>query len=348
MMSGDEPMVDSKANRRRFMAHGILGAVGLTAVGNRDETFLLAAVQDDAAAQSKKQMRGIPESSLPTGKIGNVTISRLILGCNLVSGYVHGRDLTYMSSLVKAYNNEAKVFQTLELAQQCGINTMVVSPIIWPTIVKYNRHRSNKIQTLVNFSYDGDKAKTGDEIKSSIDKGATLVYLHGECADLAVMNGRGDLLGEAIDLARGFGVPVGIGSHSLEVPIACEKSKVTPDFYVKTLHSDRYWSATPKENRKEWCWYKGLSSDHGEFCDNMWCLDAEKTASFMETVEKPWVAFKVMAAGAISPRMAFAHAFRHGADFVLAGMFDFEIETDVKIAIECLQNVGSRKRPWRT
>ena len=54
----------------------------------------------------------------------------------------------------------------------------------------------------------------------------------------------------------------------------------------------------------------------------------------METVEKPWVAFKVMAAGAITPRMAFPYAYRNGADFVIAGMFDFQVETDVKIAIE--------------
>ena len=39
----------------------------------------------------------------------------------------------------------------------------------------------------------------------------------------------------------------------------------------------------------------------------------------LETVEKPWVAFKVMAAGAIHPRVGFHYAFRGGADFVIAG-----------------------------
>ena len=45
--------------------------------------------------------------------------------------------------------------------------------------------------------------------------------------------------------------------------------------------------------------------------------------------------------------MAFPYAYRHGADFVIAGMFDFQIETDVMIAVESLQQLGSRKRPWR-
>jgi len=39
--------------------------------------------------------------NLPAGKIGNVTISRLICGGNLVSGYAHSRDLIYVSPLLK-------------------------------------------------------------------------------------------------------------------------------------------------------------------------------------------------------------------------------------------------------
>ena len=58
------------------------------------------------------------------------------------------------------------------------------------------------------------------------------------------------------------------------------------------------------------------------------------------------MAFKVMAAGAIPPRMAFSNAYRHGADFVIAGMFDFQVESDVKIAIENVDESHSRKRPW--
>ena len=85
----------------------------------------------------------------------------------------------------------------------------------------------------------------------------------------------------------------------------------------------------------------------GRFHDNMWCLDAEKTAAFMHTVEKPWVAFKVMAAGAIHPQMAFSFAYRNGADFIVAGMFDFHVEQDAKIAINDVPKFKNRARPWR-
>ena len=66
----------------------------------------------------------------------------------------------------------------------------------------------------------------------------------------------------------------------------------------------------------------------------------------METVDKPWVAFKVMAAGALSPRHALPYAYRNGADFVIAGMFDFQIEMDVKIAIDSLKKAADRTRTW--
>ena len=70
-------------------------------------------------------------------------------------------------------------------------------------------------------------------------------------------------------------------------------------------------------------------------------------ADFMKTVEKPWIAFKVMAAGAIPPKNAFQYAFENGADHVLAGMFDFEIAEDASIVKTVMANI-KRTRPWRS
>ena len=78
-----------------------------------------------------------------------------------------------------------------------------------------------------------------------------------------------------------------------------------------------------------------------------WCKDSVETASVIKEVKKPWIAFKVMAAGVIPPANAFKYACEKGSDFILAGMFDFEIDEDVKIARDILANLPTRDRPWR-
>jgi hypothetical protein len=340
-----------KTDRRCFLVRGVLGAAGIgAACGSIEENILAAAIQDGTAQtrQSEKPKTDIPPGALPCGKIRDVSLSRLFIGGNLIGGWAHSRDLMYASTLFKAYNTEAKVFETLELAQACGINTIQLDPACWGPVTKYNQSRSTPIQTMVCVPLIADKAKMDEAIKRQVDLGATLVYSHGGSTDAHMMNGGDlDVIGQLVDLIKAQGVPAGVGGHSLNMPIACEENKYDPDFYVKTFHMDRYWSATPEERRTEYDWMRGNASDHNANNDAMWCNNPEETAAFMETVDKPWVAFKVMAAGAIAPRHAFPYAYRNGADFIIAGMFDFQIESDVKTAIDSLKKADGRKRPWR-
>ena len=50
---------------------------------------------------------------------------------------------------------------------------------------------------------------------------------------------------------------------------------------METFDHDRYWSATPRERRKPFTEDGLRSLDHNEFHDNIFCLDAERTAGFM-------------------------------------------------------------------
>jgi len=342
--------MSEKTDRRCFLARGIAGAAGVgAATWSIEENILQGAMKTGTAKpdSARKRSVSIDPSSLPTGRIGKVTLSRLILGGNLIGGWAHSRDLMYASKLFREYNTESKIFETLELAQACGINTIQIDPRCWEPIEKYNESRTNRIQTMVCVPLIEDKTKMRDEIRKQVDRGATLVYSHGGVTDSFMMRGGSiDVIAQMVDLIKAEGVPAGVGGHSLNMPVACEKHKVDPDFYMKTFHSDRYWSATPEDHRKEYDWMRRNPNDHNANNDSMWCNNPEETAAFMETVKRPWVAFKVMAAGAIMPQIAFSYAYRHGADFVVAGMFDFQVEPDVKTAISCLQKLDRRKRPW--
>jgi hypothetical protein len=67
----------------------------------------------------------------------------------------------------------------------------------------------------------------------------------------------------------------------------------------------------------------------------------------MKKVDRPWIAYKVLAAGAIHPKDGFKFAYENGADFICAGMLDFQVREDVIIARDILQSNLNRQRPWR-
>jgi len=78
----------------------------------------------------------------------------------------------------------------------------------------------------------------------------------------------------------------------------------------------------------------------------MFCHNHEETIAFMQDVKVPWIAFKVLAAGAIPPEEGFKYAFAGGADFVCLGMFDFQIKQDVELTLKAIAEANNRKRPW--
>ena len=179
------------------------------------------------------------------------------------------------------------------------------------------------------------------EIQQQVDTGAAAIYVWGVAGRPAGQGRPRGPIAKAVELAKEHGLPVGVGGHSLQVPMACEKAQVPCDFYVKTLHSDDYPSATPKELRKEFIWLDGGKG----WYDNMWCINPEETIEFMNTVTKPWIAFKVLAAGAIVPREGFSYAFKNGADFIAVGMFDFQVKDNCELARRLIEREKTRRAP---
>ncbi len=71
------------------------------------------------------------------------------------------------------------------------------------TITKYNKSRTNKIQTIACISFFEDKTKMNDEIKRQVDLGATMLYSHGGRTDSHMMKGGTmDVIGQMVDLIK--------------------------------------------------------------------------------------------------------------------------------------------------
>jgi hypothetical protein len=317
--------------RREFVA-GSLVAAAANGVGNG-----LAKAETDA----KSTPEDATFNGMPCGFIGKAKVSRLMLGGNLIGGYMHSRDLNYVNQLFRAYVDEEKVLQTLRIAEENGVNTVFETGANF--VNKYNERFQGKMQVIPHIRAADSPRDVEDEVKRNIDAGAVAHYSWGVHTDALIKDGKIDHLKRSIEIAKKYDLPVGVGSHSLAVPMQCEEHNVPCDFYVKTLHTDNYPTATPKELRQDFMWQGGIQG----WYDNMWCIDVEKTVEFFQTVEKPWVAFKVLAAGAIRPREGLTHAFESGADFVPLGMFDFQIKEDADLAKRIIRRAQKRERPWR-
>lgn len=302
-----------------------------------------AAMISSAAGQSNEaKIEVLPNSkaTVPQGKIGKLKVSRMLLGGNLLTHYAHSRDLKYVYNLTAHYNTEQKIFETMALAEAHGVNTLVIHnpPGIIPMLMRYRYNHKGKMQWIVcpvAPIEPGMKAYT-EQVKDLVDNGIDAIYLWGVHADRLIAQGKSDLVRQAVEIAKDHGVPSGVGAHDLRVVVECEKHDVPNDFYIKTFHHHNYPTAPEPDELKE-----PISEIPG-----YWCKDPAETVEVMNKVKKPWIAFKVMAAGAIPPRDAFSYVFQNGADHTLAGMFDFEIAEDVKIVNEVLANVKNRTRPW--
>lgn len=322
--------MSKEVDRRGFIKTSVL-ASSAGVLASLEEKSLLA--QGAANAAGPKPAG----KEMPTGKIGDLKISRLIIGGNLISGFAHSRDLIYVSSLLNNYFTDEKVLDTLQIAEENGVNTAILreDDRCAKLLDRYWKERGGKLQWIAQC-YPKEDDPVGSARKA-IDRGAVAVYAHGGIGDSMVEKGRLDVLEKTVALVKQNGLPAGLAGHKLAVPMAVEKAGIGVDFYMKTLHHDEYWSATPKAERPE----QGLP-DH----DNMWATDPTETIAFMKSVKKPWIAYKTLAAGAIHPQKGFEFAFQNGADFICVGMFDYQIVEDVIIARNAISKIKDRPRPW--
>ena len=291
-----------------------------------------------------KKLKGqVPHAAIRyTDKNGNpaqMELSRLIMGGNLIGGWAHSRDLIYVSRLVKEYHTDEKIMQTLALGDKCGINAIISNPQHGRIFQMYKHEFKSNMKFISDCGIDLDFQKG---IAMSLASDFDALYCQGEITDRwaneqyddgtgKTVAQRMELIRQGLDEIRSHGKPAGIGAHKIEAIKVCVDHGLKPDFWVKTCHSHNYWSAQSETLH-----------------DNIFDYDPEETIRFMETLDKPWIAFKVLAAGAIKPEVGLEYAYRNGADYVCLGMYDFQVVDDVNIALDAFAKAQNRTRKWIT
>lgn len=282
------------------------------------------------------------KGKMPSGRIKETVLSRVMIGGNLISGFAHARDLIYVSTWLKKYFTDEKVIETLWLCEACGINTAVFR-CDEDTIRILEKYwsRGGKVRWLAQTYPEGSDITN---IKTAIDHGATGAFVMGNIADKIVFENKIDDLIRPIEYIKSQGLIAGTAAHSIRVPIVCAENGIKTDFFMKTFHHNKYWSATPLDPDNPELPEQG--PDHNQSHDNIWCMSDKITADFFMNNDTPWIAYKVLAAGAIKPEDGIRHAFSSGADFACVGMFDFQVIENTNIAYDILNSDLNRQRKW--
>jgi hypothetical protein len=332
-LSKRSPKPTCPVGRRSFLKKSLAASVAAPLIMSMEEHALVVHGETASAAAASGSA-----SNCPMGTIGSVKISRLICGGNLISGYAHSRDLIYVSNLLRAYFTDEKIMETWAMSEQHGINTMIAYPGDPRAVKIYQKYRAKggRIQYLAQLNPEKQDLKTC--VDQAVDAGASGAFLLGNIADDWARQGEVGRIGELISYIKSKKLISGVAGHELRVPTLVEQARIEPDFYMKTLHHKNYWSSQQPDQTKD------VIDNYS--IDNYWCMDPDKTIAFMKAIRRPWIAYKVLAAGAIRPEAGFRYAFEHGADFVCVGMFDFQIAQDVKVTSDMVRVFKERERPW--
>jgi hypothetical protein len=318
----------TRISRRAFVQTSLLASAAVP---------LRLSAQNSSASPEPVPVAPLPKTQMPMGKIGGQEFSRLMMGGNLIGGWTHSRDLEYVSTLARRYNTDAKIRETLELGEAHGINTINTWVMQENKALFEHWKNGGKMKWISQVRLDADGGYS--QIHRAIDEGAAGVHITGDTAESLLGRGEFDKVGETLQLIRSKKRLAGVAAHDLRVIVECEKRGLDVDFYQKTFHSLDYFSAPRKDET-------GPLGSH----DNSWCDDPLAVIEVMAKIRKPWIAFKILAAGALQSRAAFPFAFNSGADFILVGMFDWQVADDAALARRVVNIVRGpdtkRTRPW--
>ena len=248
-------------------------------------------------------------------KIGDLEITRLIVGTNPFTGKSH-LDQTVDADM-KDYFTEQRVFAMLDRCWEAGINA-VQSRGSQPIMGVIHRYREAGGKLLWLATSGKNLVTFDEELDEMMKYDPAAVCIHGELADDLYLTGNLDKLGGLLDKIRQKNVPCGICAHFPEVLAYAEEQGLKPDFYMASLYNlsqpDRSHDVNPTGERFEES-------------------DIPKMYAVIRKLSAPTIALKILGAGRRCAdqeqvQSVFVEAFQSmkPGDGVLVGMFDKYID----------------------
>jgi len=219
---------------------------------------------------------------LPTVKLGDHDVSRLICGGNPFSGNSHV-DSKLDQDMLTYYTMPA-LQAALDECWKCGINTI------------QSRGDRHQMRMMLEHRVRGGQmqwiAQTASEFRSIPGNIAAIarfepiaIYHHGTHTDNCWHSGRIDEVADIVKCIKDHGLPAGIGTHIPEVVQYAEDKGWAADFYMCCFYNlARGYKAAP-------------AVEHDAYAKDRYPPDdPDKMTAVMRQVSKPCIGFKIMAA----------------------------------------------------
>jgi hypothetical protein len=251
--------------------------------------------------------------------IGDLKLSRLLLGSNPFSGFSH-QGVDRDERMIHHYT-VARIKETLFEAERLGITGLIA------------RTDFHVMRMLLEYRDDGGKLhwlaqtcpEVGDSeacVRRAARGGAVACHVHGGVMDHLVTQGRAGEVAGVVEFIRSLGMKAGIAGH---VPAVFEWSEkhLDVDYYMCC-----YYNPTPRANDPEHV--HGAVEEYRE-------EDRRAMTDLILGLSRPVIHYKILAAGRNDPEEAFAYcaARMRPQDLACIGVFTGDdrrmLETDVRI-----------------
>jgi hypothetical protein len=210
------------ANRRDFLQQAAAAATG-------------AAVGQAAAGQERAA-----HTLLPTVRLGQHEITRLIIGGNPIYGHSHFNRL--LSGHQTAWHTPDRVLELLRRCEEVGINTWQNSyaPRTLEDLDRY-RKAGGRMNWLCLGKPDWDQLP--QNINDAAKRGPIGIAPHGALAERLYRQNRLGTLTDLLRRIRDQGVLVGLSAHNPELIEMAEERSWDVDYYMCCL----YYLTRPRE-----------------------------------------------------------------------------------------------------
>ncbi len=242
---------------------------------------------------------------METCKIGSLAVSRLLLGSNPFSGYSH-QGVARDREMIRYYT-VSRIKEVLFEAERLGIRAVV------------GRADHHVMRFLLEYWDEGGKlawlAQTCPAVgpsefcvRMAIEGGASACHIHGGVMDHLIAQGKADEVRRAIDMLKEHAIPVGVAGHKTRVFEWAEEN-LELDYYMCC-----YYDPTARDEDPE----------HKSGAEETYLEENRKAmTSLIQTLSRPVIHYKILAAGRNEPEEAFAYCGRYlrPQDMVCIGIY---------------------------